>query len=324
MSRFGDWPVAAEDASVEDVQASLEAAELGDGLPLVPPTGRRLAAMLAGVGAPDEPLGQVPPLFGELTPAAVVYNCVLAGCRPGELDVVLTALTACLESEFNLLGLLTTTGSAAVATLVHGPVAERLRLSDGINCLGPGNRANASIGRAVSLCLRNIGGARAGVGDMATLGQPGKYTFCLAESRAGILPSLAERRGLAKTDSAVSVLGVSGSIEVLPREGGETAAHILEPVAAAAMSAHRAGSGQPRPPHNELVLLLPPELASKLTASGQTLASIQHYLFERTPGHAAAPADIHPIVAGGPGIKMALLPLWGGGSRTVTRPLLSP
>lgn len=187
---MSDLPILTDDLAWEAAQEQLETAELGDGLPLVPPTTGRLAAMLRGVAQPDETLGMLPPMFGEVTPRTIAYNAVLSGCRPAELAVVQAAVMACLEPELNLLGLMTTTGSAAVATIVHGPIVQALGLNASINLLGPGNRANACIGRAISLCLRNIGGAKAGSGDMATCGQPGKYTFCFAEGDEGPYPPL--------------------------------------------------------------------------------------------------------------------------------------
>ena len=93
-----------------------------------------------------------------------------------------------LEPDFNLLGIATTTGTACVALCVHGPIARTLGVNAGTNCLGPGNRANASIGRALQLCIRNIGGARSDIGDMATMGQPGKYTLLLRRTQRRPLP----------------------------------------------------------------------------------------------------------------------------------------
>ncbi len=323
------WPVVGENLAWEAAQELLEDADLGDGLPLVPPTARRLDAMLAGVADPDAVLGAMPPLFGELTHRTVAYCCVLAGCQPAERVVVEAALLACLEPEFNLLGLMTTTGSAAVATLVHGPIVARLGLNASINCLGPGNRANACIGRAVSLGLRNIGGAKAGSGDMATCGQPGKYTFCFAEADGGPFAPLHVRRGFDASQSAITVLGVSGTAEVLPLrdgDGGDAgAAAILDALDLAMRAAVETtgASRQPQPP--EQVFLLPPELAGRLVADGYNLARIQRDLFAAGEkagiSIAAAPDQIFPVVTGGPGVKMAYLPLWGGGSRMVTRAL---
>ena len=312
----------------EDAQALLEAADLGDGLPLVPPTEKRLAAMLAGVADPARSLGFMPPLFGELTPRAIAWNCVVAGGRPVDLAVVMTAALATLEADFNLLGLMTTTGSAAVATLVHGPVVTHLGMNASINCLGPGNRANAAIGRAVSLVLRNIGGARAGSGDMATLGQPGKYAFCFAEGDGAPFAPLHVRRGLAASASAVTVMGVSGTAEILPRDERATPEAILDPVSAAMRTAFLATGAYRQPTLPLHVFVLPPELASQLVAVSWDLPRIQQYLFAtaRLDGQsiASSAADIVPIVTGGPGVKMAHLPLWGGGSKPVTRALDRP
>ena len=333
-------PRFAADADPDKVRAMLEALDLADGLPMVAPTDARMAAMLAGAGDPARSLGFMPPLFGEITVEAVAYNCVLAGCVPAELPVVLTAAVACLADDFNLLGLLTTTGTPAVAVAVHGPVARQLGMNDGINCLGPGNRANAAIGRALALALRNIGGARAGTGDMATMGQPGKYGFAFAESAPDlmpdILPGLAARRGLAPDADAVTVLGVSGTVEVLPLDDRDSGEAILQPIAAAMIGAGAAsGSGRARPP-GEQVFLLPPEIAEGLRRHGWDLARIRQYLFdlrridiagvatfEAAGPVASAPEAIHPILTGGPGVKMTYLPLWMGGTITQTRELIA-
>ena len=331
VSLFGDWPVIADEAaSFEQAQAMLEEAGLSDGLPLVPPTRARLDAMLARTAASRQcSHGQLPPLFGEITAAAVGYNCVLAGCRPAELPVVLTAAVACLEPQFNALGLLTTTGSAAVATLVHGPIAASLGINGSTNCLGPGNRANASIGRAISLVLRNIGGARENVGDMATMGQPGKYTFCFAEADDETYPPLHVRRGLARDQSAVTVLGVSGTAEILPHGRGETVAEILDPIALAMTASVATYTSAERTKGPSRSCCCRPRSPIGWRGLGSIIAAIQAELFARgqaIPRPAGAPstpmarsaADIHPIVAGGPGQKIAYLPLWGGGSFTVT------
>ena len=312
-------PLFTEVQSFDEAQARLEAAGLGDGLPLVPPTERRLAAMLAGVARPGDSRGSMPPLFGHLIPEDVAYQCVLAGCQPGVVPLVVTAAMACLEPEFNLLGLMTTTGSAAVAMVVHGPVARALDLNASTNCLGPGNRANATIGRALSLVLRNIGGAREGVGDMATLGQPGKYTFCFAEHGAGAWPSLAERRGLDRGCSAVTVLGVSGTAEVLPDEPRDHPRTILDPLGRIMQAANSTTGAGRKSALPEQVFLLPPELVDLCRAAGWGCAALQRDL--HAAGVASAPGDIHPIVTGGAGIKMAYFALWGGGSRMVTRPI---
>ena len=320
-----DWPVLPDDVGFEAAQEVLANAGLGDGLPLVPPTSRRIATMLAGAGDPAASRGMMPPLFGELTTAAIGYCAVLAGCRPDELPVVVAASGAALEPEFNLLGMATTTGSAAIGVIVHGALAERLGMNAGINCMGPGNRANAAIGRAMSLVLRNIGGAQAGSGDMATVGQPAKYGLCFAEG-AGIgrgWPQLAERRGFAAGEDAVTVIGISGTAEVLPVEGRDSPDAILDPAAASMRTAFQVNGGAKQPEPSEQLLVLPPELATQIAGHGWDLARVCDHLFAATriDGRPIAPsADaILPIITGGPGVKMAHLPLWGGGTRVLTR-----
>lgn len=323
MNDWCGWPVVGEQTTWEDAQRILAEAELSDGLPMVPPTRRRLDAMVATESARDTSRGQMPPMFGDVSPAAVAYQCVLAGCRPAELPVVLAAAEATLEPGFNLLGIATTTGTACVALCLHGPIARKLEVNAGTNCLGPGNRANASIGRALQLVIRNIGGARADIGDMATMGQPGKYTFCFAERNDGPFPTLPTRRGFGRDASALTVMGVSGTAEILPGDGeGATPEAILSPIATA-MRAEIVMSGIARKnERGEQVVLLPLEMAEKIVRhDGWDLGRVQRHLFDEGQGVARAPDAIHVIVTGGAGYKMSYLPIWGGGSETITKPL---
>lgn len=323
MNEWCGWPVVDPSTSWESAQQMLTEAELSDGLPLVPPTQQRLDAMIAGVANPTESLGMMPPMFGDITPESVAYQCVIAGCVPAELPLVLAAAQALLEPDFNLLGIATTTGSAAVALCVHGPVAQQLGVNALTNAIGPGTRANACIGRALQLCLRNIGGARSDTGDMATMGQPAKFTLCFAERTEGPFPSFTERHGIGKDVSAITVMGISGTAEVLPGDGeGATPEAILDPIVAG-MRAEIVMSGQIRKKdRGEQVFLLPLELAEKIARhDGWDLTRVQRYLFDEGKDVAASPEAIHPIVTGGAGYKMAYLPIWGGGSQTVLRKL---
>lgn len=323
MSDWCGWPVVEESATWEAAQKILTDAELSDGLPLVPPTRRRLEAMVAGISNRTEPHGMMPPMFGDITSDTVAYQCVIAGALPAELPVVLMAAQAILEPDFNLLGIATTTGSACVALCVHGPIAHKLGVNALTNCIGPGTRANACIGRALQLCLRNIGGARSETGDMATMGQPGKYTLCFAERTDGPFPTLTERRGLGKDVSAITVMGISGTAEVLPGDGeGATPEAILDPIVAG-MRAEIVMSGQFRKnQRGEQVVLLPLELAQKIVRhDAWDLKRVQQYMFDKGDGVASTPEAIHPIVTGGAGYKMAYLPIWGGGSQMVMRRL---
>lgn len=323
MSEWCGWPVIDDGVAWEDAQEILTGAELSDGLPLVPPTRRRLEAMVAGVADRAGSRGLMPPMFGDITPEAVAYQCVIAGARAAELPVVLAAVEATLEPDFNLLGIATTTGTACVALCVHGPIARKLGVNAGTNCLGPGNRANASIGRALQLCIRNIGGARSDVGDMATMGQPGKYTFCFAERDDGPFPTLPARFGFRGDASAITVMGVSGTAEVLPGDGeGASPEAILSPIVAG-MRAEIVMSGIGRKnERGEQVFLLPLEMAQKIVRhDGWDIARVQRYVFDEGQGVAKSPDAIHPIVTGGAGYKMSYLPVWGGGSQLVMRKL---
>lgn len=311
-----DEPIVDDGTPVEDATAALLAAGIGDGLPVVPPTPARLRAMCAGTPDPHTRLGSVPPLFTELTPAAAAYHAVLAGCRPAELPVVLAALRACLEPEFNLLGVQTTTGTAAVAVVVRGPVVAELGMTTGANLLGPGNRANACVGRAVALALAGIGGARPGETDMATTGQPGRYGMCLPVPDG--------------TASTVTVLAVGGTAEVLPRAGGATAAEILDPLADALACAALAAGDPGRMAACEQAVVVPREVARRLSTTdvpaelyrrGNAVLTARGLPDARV---AAGPDALHVLVTGGAGVKMLHLPGWIGGSRAVTRAVDAP
>ena len=158
---------------------------------------------------------------------------------------------------------------------------------------------------------------------MATMGQPAKFTLCFAERNDGPFPTLTARRGLGGDASAITVMGISGTAEVLPGDGeGATPEAILDPIVAG-MRAEIVMSGQSRKnQRGEQVILLPLELAQKIARhDGWDLKRVQQYLFDKGDGVASAPEAIHPIVTGGAGYKMAYLPIWGGGSQTVMRKL---
>jgi hypothetical protein len=183
-----------------------------DGLPVVAPTPARVLRMLEGTTrAPDEVVALVPPDFNEATVEKVAVNAVLAGCRPEYLPVVLTAVEAACTDEFNMHGLLCTTWFSGPVVIVNGPARHHLGMNSGVNALGQGNRANATIGRALQLVVRNVGGGRPGEIDRATLGTPGKYTFCFAEDEEGSpWEPLSVERGLPDGTSAVTLFAGYG------------------------------------------------------------------------------------------------------------------
>src|SRR5207302_4247246 len=169
--------------SPEALYDFFEARGLGDGLPLVPPTAARVDAMLeTATGDADEVLTTLLPRAGLVTRRVVAINAVLAGCPPATFPVVLTAIRALAAPETNLRGVNATTHMVAPLVLVHGEIADTAHFASGVGAFGPGNRANATVGRAVRLVLLHVAGARPGSGDAATHGQPAKFTFCAAEN----------------------------------------------------------------------------------------------------------------------------------------------
>ncbi len=156
-----------------------------DGLPVTPPTDVRVMQMLAGTKRrPDEIVGKIPPYLAECTIEKVAINAVMAGCKPEYLPVLLAALEAALEPVFTLHGVLATTYFSSPIIIVNGPIAKQIGMNSGMNALGQGNRANATIGRALNLIVQNVGGGRPGEADRSALGAPSKYTLCFAEDES--------------------------------------------------------------------------------------------------------------------------------------------
>jgi len=178
-----------------------------DGLPVTPPTDARVIAMLKGTARrPDEVVGRIPPFLAECTVEKVAINAVMAGCRPEYMPVLLAAIEAALEPVFTLHGVLATTYFSSPVIIVNGPVAKKIGMNSGINALGQGNRANATIGRALNLVVLNVGGGRPGDADRSTLGAPSKYTLCFAEDESDPQwEPLSVARGLPRGTSAVTL-----------------------------------------------------------------------------------------------------------------------
>ncbi len=173
-------------ASAEDAFEAMQDRGWSDGLPLVPPSEERVLAMLGGTTrAPGDVVAVVPPDLVECSVEKVAVNAVMAGCKPEVLPVVLAALEAACTDEFNMHGLLATTMPVGPVLVVNGAVRRRIAMNAGRNVFGQGNRANLTIGRALQLVIRNVGGGRPGEVDRATFGNPGKLSFCFAEDEEG-------------------------------------------------------------------------------------------------------------------------------------------
>lgn len=183
-----------------------------DGLPVVPPTRERVLRMLSGTRrAADEVVGTVPPDLNDCTIEKIAINAVMAGCKSEYMPVVIAAVEAALQEPFCMHGLLATTYFSGPLVIVNGPVSRAIGMNAGGNALGQGNRANATIGRALQLVIRNVGGGKPGGVDRSVFGNPGKYTFCFAEDELNsVWESLAVERGFAPEDSTVTLFAADG------------------------------------------------------------------------------------------------------------------
>jgi hypothetical protein len=209
-ARFGSGRLKArrvELGEAEDEHEALFARGWSDGLPLVPPTEARVLAMLEGTSrAPDDVVAIVPPDLVECTLEKVAINAVMAGCMPEYLPVVLAAVEAACTDAFNAHGVLATTMPMGPVLVVNGPIRRAIGMNTGINALGQGNRASLTIGRALQLVIRNVGGGRPGEVDRATLGNPGKLSFCFAEDEeSSPWTPLSVDRGMQAGVSSVTV-----------------------------------------------------------------------------------------------------------------------
>jgi hypothetical protein len=252
---------------------------LTDGLPVIPPTPERVLRMLSGTKRdPQQVLGLVPPNLAPLTVEKVAINAVMAGCKPDYLPVVIAAVEAVLTDEFNMHGVLATTHFPTPVIIVNGPIRDRIGMNYRMNALGQGNRANATIGRAVQLIVRNVGGGRPGEVDRAALGQPGKYTFCFAEfeERSNWEPLHVER-GFEKNDSTVTVFAggaPTGFVDQLARDARTLANSYGAALAAASHPKHYN--------YGEIVVIVPPEHVDTIAKDGWTKAEFRAQIQEAT------------------------------------------
>ena len=193
-----------------------------DGLPVVPPTEQRVLKMLTGTTRPpDEIVATVPPDLVDITVEKVAISAVMAGCLPEYMPWVLTAVEAVCNDEFNMHGLLATTMPVAPVLICSGPGTRAIGMNADINALGQGNRANSTIGRALQLIVRNVGGGRPGEVDRAAHGNPAKLSFCFAENDAeSPVGTLAGQHGIEPGVDAITVFageGPRGMVDQLSR-----------------------------------------------------------------------------------------------------------
>ena len=215
-------------ADLDDEMEVLFERGVTDGLPVTPPTEQRVLRMLEGTTlAPDEIVAVVAPDLVEVTVEKVAINAVMAGCKPEYLPWVIAALEAVCTDEFNIHGVLATTMPVGPVLICNGPGTRAIGMNSGVNVFGQGNRANLTIGRAVQLVVRNIGGGRPGEVDRAAHGNPGKLSFCFAEDEVGSpFTSLAVSRGFAADVDTVTVFAGEGPrciVDQLARDADQLA-----------------------------------------------------------------------------------------------------
>ena len=210
-----------EIAKGDDVEEFMFDQGFSDGLPVVPPTPERVLRMLSGAARnPQDVVAIVPPSMAPVTVEKIAINAVMAGCKPEYLPVVIAALEAVCTDEFNIHGVNATTMGASPVLVVNGPIRQRIGMNMKQGALGTGNRANATIGRAVRLVLRNIGGARPGGTDRSTMSSPMKFTMCFAEWEEGSpWEPLHVERGFQREDSVVTAFAMtSGPVQIVDQE----------------------------------------------------------------------------------------------------------
>lgn len=270
-------------ADAEDIVEACYERDWTDGLPVVPPTAVRIMRMLAGTDRPAEDvIGHIPPDNVPCTIEKVAINAVMAGCKPEYFPTVIAVVEAALQEKFCMHGLLCTTYFSSPVVIVNGPVSRHIGMNSGVNALGQGNRANATIGRALQLIIRNVGGGKPGGIDRAALGNPGKYTYCFTEDESDTdWPSLAMDRGFSRDDSVVNLFAGEG-LQPIMDQLSRTPESLAKSMAASLRSvAHVKRFGMA-----DAILVVCPEHRRVFREGGWSKENLRQALYEEllTPG----------------------------------------
>lgn len=263
----------------------------GDGVPLLPPTdGVVLELLRTTPFAADHVLGMLAPRHGVATVELVAINAAMAGVEPDAFPFVVAAIEAILTPEWNAFGLTTTTSSVFPMLIVDGPSRAALGIDHRAGCMGgAAGRGSMTIGRAVSLCLRNIGGQRAGETSRTVFGQPARFGFCIGEwEERSPWPSLAVRRGFAATDDVVHVHGGKGTMPLadIHNDDPRDLLHLVAKSIAYPLANMYLGNVD----NGEVVLAINPVWADRFAAVFPDVADLQEYVRE----HAWQPIDVWP------------------------------
>ena len=315
--RFGESSLRSrrvELAATEDEVEAMYERGWSDGLPVVAPIEERVLRMLAGTTRdPQDIVAVVPPLLGEVTVEQVAINAVMAGCRPEYLPVVLTAVEAACTDQFNMHGLLCTLWFSGPVVIVNGPIRNEIGMNSGKNALGQGNRANSTIGRALQLVVRNLGGGKPGVGgiDRSALGAPSKVGWCFAEDEENLPDGwqpLSVDRGFDPGESTVTLFaghGPSGAVDQTARTPEELTRSLAGRLIA---------TGHPHQP-SEAMLVMTPEHQRVFADAGW---SKERFYDELNPLLLLDPDVARGGLAGG-GAQASGIPKFRPGSLMVVR-----
>jgi len=312
-----------------------------DGLPIIPPTRSRVDKFLKYSDLkPEEIIAILPPKRGKATLEKVAINAVMAGCLSNFMPVVQHAVKAVSQEKFNLPGINATTHPISICAIVNGPVSTELAINSGAGCLGPGNIANATIGRALRLSMINIAGAVPGIGDHATMGSPAKYSFCFAEAESeSPWEPLHVEIGYKSDVSTVTMMAAEAPQNVNDHRSTK-AEDLLDTIIHTAAVAGCNNSHVP----GELLIIMGPEHAKTVYDDGWTKDDVKKYIHEKAivPVELGdrggrkldekwiiegmvkitrSPEDVVLVVAGGPGRHSMVAPGFGTSSESVTLPL---
>jgi hypothetical protein len=288
-----------------------------DGLPILPPTREAVDEMLTGTDLPPEHVvGKMIPRLGKATVEKIAVNAVMAGALPTAMPVLIAAVEAVLDplSSFGVFEV--STGSWAPFYVINGPIRDQLRINGGTGALSPGDLPNATIGRAMGLIVKNLGGARKGVEDMGVLGNPAKYAMVLGEhEEASPWEPMHVQYGCRADESTVTVSFPNSYVQIVPR--GTDDRGIVDTIT------DRLGKQW-----RQLTLLVCPSHAATLAEAGWTKARLIEHIQQGRPavpatgvGRLSGPDSVRVVVAGGPGAWIGLVT---GVGRWVTRPIALP
>ncbi|WP_414469838.1 hypothetical protein [Methanobacterium sp. ACI-7] len=309
-----------------------------DGLPIIPPTGERVRKFIDFSSfEKDDLIAVLPPRSGKATVEKIAINSVMAGCIPQFMPIIQHSIKAIESPEFNLPGVNATTHPVAICAILNGPIANEIGINSGAGCLSPGNIANATIGRAIRLCLLNIAGAVPGIGDHATMGSPSKYSFCFGEAEnENPWKPLHVERGFKETESTVTMMALDSPHNVNDHRS-KTAEDIMDTIIDTAAVAGCNNSHVP----GEMLIIMSPEHAKTIADDGWNKEDIKSYFHENALVPAEfgdrggrkldekwiidgdvqitrSPKDVVVVVAGGPGRHTMISHGFGTSSESVT------